>query len=277
MQHEAIEASIVAIHTQRRIEREQLQLELSLVADQIRRPDRPAPDTSSQDDKADIHNSPLQETSAEAVLFNVLDSVDPALTTKLSGCDDASKDRTGGDDALREAHILKHLTGSGRAAHLGWALAKRTLGFERALALCTIAEEDPKRKASTDRYFSWLLRMVMTNDGQIIVAQAAQRVAAKASKAATNQPAAPKEITAAPGEHPDMAGFRSAIAAEIGARTFEAWFSKIRMSREGDRLILTTPHAFCARYVEDNFGSEIVYTVQSHARTQALKVEYRVA
>src|SRR3546814_19634659 len=77
--------------------------------------------------------------------------------------------------SFRESYILRHLTGSGRAAHIGWTLAKRTLGFEHALALCAIAENDPKRKSSTDRYFSWLLKMIMTGDGHAIVAQAAER------------------------------------------------------------------------------------------------------
>src|SRR3546814_7765310 len=87
---------------------------------------------SSQGDNPVIHNRSTDSKSADQLLSEVLGSVESALTSKLTGDQDAQQDRTEADNALRESYILRHLTGSGRAAHLGWTLAKRTLGFEHA-------------------------------------------------------------------------------------------------------------------------------------------------
>lgn len=283
MQHDIIEANIVAIQTQRKAEREELQLELSLAPAKITRPDRVS-NSTPQDVSSVTHNRSLETNSAERLLSEVLDSVHPALTCKLSGADNAQKDRTEGDDALRESYILRHLTGSGRAAHLGWTLAKKSLGFDHALALCAVAEYDPKRRSTTDRYFSWLLKMAMTGDGHEIVAQASSRAAEKVStrsnddKAANDvSPALDAEVTSAPGEEPAMQVYREAIREEIGAPLYNSWFGKVRLSKRGNVLTVSANTPFSARWIEDNLGNAITYTVQTAENSQSLKVEFRVA
>lgn len=279
MQHDIIEANIVEIQTKRKSERDALQLELSLAGTRISRPDR-TPDVAPQDDNPVTHNRSTDSNSADRLLSEVLDSVDPALTSKLSGGNDAQKDRTDVDDASRETYVLRHLTGSGRAAHIGWTLAKRALGFDHALALCAIAENDPKRKSSTDRYFSWLLKMIMTGDGHQIVAQAAERAGKKVLKSSASGPSsvtASRQVEPAPGEDPSMKSFREAIRAEIGTPIYDSWFGKVRLSKTGNVLTISANTPFSARWIEDNLGNAIVYTVQTAANSQALKVEYKVA
>jgi DNA-binding Lrp family transcriptional regulator len=278
MQQDMIEANIVEIQTKRKAERDELQLELSLAANRIARP-IPVQDLTPQGDNPVIHNRSTDSKSADGLLSEILDSVETALTSKLSGDKEAQQDRTEADDALRESYILRHLTGSGRAAHLGWTLAKRTLGFEHALALCAIAESDPKRKSSTDRYFSWLLKMIMTGDGHAIVSQAAERAnsSISAATAKLRSPSAPAEVEAAIGEDPAMKMFREAIRAEIGAPIYDSWFGKVRLSKSGNVLTLSANTPFSARWIEDNLGNAIAYTVQTAANSQQLKVEYRVA
>src|SRR3546814_309868 len=133
MQQDMIEANIVEIPTKRKKERDELQLERSLAANRISRPIE-VQEMSSQGDNPVIHNRSTDAKSADQLLSEVLGSVESARTSKLTGDEDAQQDRTEADNALRESYILRHLTGSGRAAHIGWTLAKRTLGFEHALA-----------------------------------------------------------------------------------------------------------------------------------------------
>lgn len=178
MRHQEIESSIVAIQTQRKIDRERQQMELSLSANQIERPNVLS-NLSSQDAISDTHNRSTEHNLAVEKIRPVLDAIPESLKSKLTSSLSVDQDRLVGSEALTEAHILKHLTGSGRAAHLGWTLAKRTFGFEAAISLVTIAEEDPRRRSSTDRYFGWLLRMAIKGDGHDIIRQAADRVSTK--------------------------------------------------------------------------------------------------
>lgn len=283
MQHDVIEANIIAIQTQRKLERNELQLELSLAPNQICRPERVS-NTSSQGDRSDIHNSSTESNSADEPISRILDSVDPALTSKLSGGDDAQQDRTDEGASSKEAFVLRHLTGSGRAAHIGWTMAKRSLGFDRALALCAIAENDPKRRASTDRYFSWLFRMISTGDGQEILSQAAGRAATKLEKVAsgtTTTPSVPlastEPLEAVAGEDHVMLGYREAIRSAIGSPIYASWFGKASLSQAGDVLTISATTPFAARWIEDNLGEAIEHSVQAAATSKFLKVEFRVA
>src|SRR3546814_15686110 len=113
------------------------------------------------------------------------------------------------------------------AAQVGLTLAKLTLGFEHALALCAIAENDPKRKSSTDRYFSWLLKMIMTGDGHAIVAQAAERANSRIQTAspATRSSVPSTEIDATAGDDPPINHLREAIRADNGPPLHDSWIA----------------------------------------------------
>src|SRR3546814_16128833 len=74
-----------------------------------------------------------------------------------------------------------------------------------------------------------------------------------------------------------MKHFREAIRAEIGAPIYDSWFGKVRLAKDGNVLTLYANTPFSARWIEDNLGNEITYTVQTAANSQQLKVEYRVA
>src|SRR3546814_8286571 len=95
---------------------------------------------------------------------------------------------------------------SSRRRHTRCALVTgvQTCALPISLALCAVAENDPKRKSSTDRYFSWLLKMIMTGDGHAIVAQAAERANSRIPTAspATRSSVPATEIDAAAGEAP---------------------------------------------------------------------------
>src|SRR3546814_12441202 len=93
MQQDMIEANIVEIQTKRKTERDELQLELSLAANRISRPIA-VQDMSSQGDNPVIHNRSTDSKSADQLLSEVLGSVESALTSKLTGDQDAQQDRT---------------------------------------------------------------------------------------------------------------------------------------------------------------------------------------
>src|SRR3546814_20250397 len=116
---------------------------------------------------------------------------------------------------------------SSRRRHTRCALVTgvQTCALPISLALCAIAENDPKRKSSTDRYFSWLLKMIMTGDGHAIVAQAAERANSRLPTAspATRSSVPATEIEAAAGEDPSLKHFREAILAELDEPIYNSW------------------------------------------------------
>ncbi|WP_165356642.1 DnaA N-terminal domain-containing protein [Sphingosinicella sp. BN140058] len=275
MQHETIEANICAVHTRRRQERDRLQLELTLEADRIRRPVTASP-TTSQDDEAVTLNRPNHQDSAESGLSAILDSVDESLIEKLGPSGDPLA-----PEAEREAQILQLLTGSGRAAHLGWFLAKKTYGLDRAIALCAIAENDPKRKATTERYFGWLVRMAMTGDGHTIIEQAAYRARTKAgtagAKVCAPAPVPTAELRPIVGEDATMTAVRQAIKEDVGAGPYHSWFDHLTFDVTEDVVTVRARNAFNAAYVESNFGGAIEAALTLLPAADQRSVRYEVA
>src|SRR3546814_3753711 len=104
-------------------------------------------------------------------------------------------------------------------------------------------------------------------DGHAIVAQAAERANSRIPTAspATRSSVPATEIEAAAGEDPSMKHFREAIRAEIGAPIYDSWFGKVRLAKDGNVLTLYANTPFSARWIEDNLGNEITYTVQTAA------------
>lgn len=319
MQHEAIDAKIVAVQTRRRIDRERQQMELSLSADRIARPSLPS-NLSSKDAGSVTHNRSTNQDSAASdhpqgsstsKVGIVLASIGSDVLSRLFSDQNGDKDRTDACDALKEAQILKRLTGSGRAAHIGWTQAKRAFGFDGALALVAIADQDPRRRASTDRYFGWLLRMALAGDGHAIIEQAATRIAStgavdgmrhlaespgsrslksgetkisstnivtKLASAGKAAPAnTPTLINAGEGEELAMQAWRVAIREEMGQPAYDSWMSKVQLHRHGNVLTIRAQHAFVARHIDEHHGRAILFAIQTAANDQDLKVRYEVS
>ncbi|AXK44087.1 helix-turn-helix domain-containing protein [Erythrobacter aureus] len=305
MRHIEIEADLVAIQTQRKIEREQKQMELSLEADRIERPVR-VTDTSSQGVENDTHNRPNNHLLAVA---RTLDAVSPDLKREVSSNGDADWDRTG-DINAQEVHILSQLSGSGRASHLGWTQAKRQFGFEGALALLAIADKDPKRKASTDRYFGWLLRMALSGNASDIIAQAAKRAAntarskptpskgasapaprnndgatklsAHLSSVTSPQVVASSSTKARPASTTTSsfvaeAEWNKALRRQLGPDIHDRWFANVQVEQSGSNVILKAPNQFVAQWIGTNFGSAVESALKASTGNAGIKVEYEVA
>lgn len=180
MQHEDVVAGVVAVHTRRREEREAAQLELSLEADRITRPDRS--DTTSvspQGDAGVAHNRKGHNKDDGGTAASVaLDAFDWSRAATVAFGDSFENDRTWDQRDAVLAHISSAFTGGGRISHLGWATALQSLGRDRAVALYLVADRDPKRRKSPERYFGWLLRMSADGSHDVIVEAAGRATAA---------------------------------------------------------------------------------------------------
>jgi hypothetical protein len=182
MQHEAVMADVCAVQTRRKQDRALSQMELSLEADRISRPSN-ATQASSQGDADVTHNrTDIPDSDGSEAAAAALDAFDWRAAAYAGKHLSVEQDRTQDemDETLRS--ITGHFTGGGRASNLGWSAALNSLGRDRAVALYLVAESDPRRKASPERYFGWLLRMSATGDGHDAVVEAAKRAGAAAAK-----------------------------------------------------------------------------------------------
>jgi len=180
MQHEDVVAAMVAVHTRRRQEREESQLELSLEADRIERPERVlATSVSSQGDTGVALNRTghIRDDGSKAA-SDALDAFDATgAATSLLGIP-SDQDRTGVQHDAILAHVTASFASGGRLSSLGWATALQSLGRNRAIALYLVAATDPRRRQSAERYFGWLLRMASEGTHDVVV-----QAATRASKA----------------------------------------------------------------------------------------------
>lgn len=287
VQHADIVAGIIAIQTQRRQNREDAQLELSLAPDRIVRPDHMATSTSSQGDADVIHNRPEDPSDEEGA---VLDAIDRDSMGAFLLKDSGVMDRTEFIHGEMAALVTQRFTGGGRASHLGWDAAIRSMGIDRAVALYLVAEKDPRRRATTERYFGWLLRMHTEGAGEVIVEAAGRAVASCSPKArklaqragsdvvrpkpgARKKPSvvAPKrKVTTPPASgQPDLPvvgdavrkpardGIRTAIAAIVGERLYSSWIEPAAVVIEGDVVRVTTGTAFAAGWI----GNHMIATL----------------
>lgn len=182
MQHEDVMAAMVAVHTRRRQEREESQLELSLEADRIERPERVlATSVSSRGDTGvALNRTEHIRVDGGKLASDALDAFDATrAATSLLGIP-SDQDRTGVQHDAILAHVTASFASCGRLSSLGWAGAMQSLGRNRALALYLIAAKDPRRRQSAERYFGWLLRMASEGADDVVV-----QAAARASKAIT--------------------------------------------------------------------------------------------
>lgn len=192
MRHASIVAEICEVHTKRRMDIEASQLELGLAADRIERPGSVS-STSSRGDVSVAHNRPEGSPDcSRASVIDALRSVDPTIIADVPDGAFVGFDRT--EDLLSAAasHATSVFTRGGRTPSLAWSSAVNGLGLHAAVGLYAVASADPRRRASMERYFSWLLRM--TNDGK--GGEAVLQAAARAQ-------AAPKAANTKRGDHED--------------------------------------------------------------------------
>lgn len=286
VQHADIVAGIIAIQTQRRQSREDAQLELSLAADRIVRPDRFATSASPRDDADVTHNrpeDPSDEVGADAGA--ALDAVDRVRLAGFLAPDSVGVDRTEFGDDQTLALITRRFTGGGRASHLGWDAALRSLGRDRAVALYLVAERDPRRRATTERYFGWLLRMHADGAGEVVVDAAArameagspaakararragddvERPAPRARKAPRVKVPARTVTSPPPAGQPSLPTvddvrtdavrdpFRTAAAAVLGERLYRSWIEPAAIRTEGSVVTLSVGTAFTAGWIRNH-------------------------
>lgn len=270
MQHEAVTADIVAVQTKRKQERELAQLELGLEADRITRPTTSA--SSKGDTDVALNRTDLRDNDGRAVAASALDAIDPVAFATLSEHASVSEDRTLDPHAAILVSVNDRFTRGGRTSHLGWAAAIQTLGPARALALYLVAEADPRRRATPERYFGWLLRAAASGDGAI-VAEAANRAAASvSSRLTTPQPAIASTIASSfksiaaglgiptpepknpttPAKTVGACDLRldDAIRRELGPRIFESWLGGATITQADGSVTVVANNAFAANWIE---------------------------
>ena len=178
MRHGSVVAEICEIHTKRRVEAEASQLELGLGSDRIERPFG-ATSVSSGGDADVTLNRPLgSSVCSRANVVAALCSIDPTIIADVPAGAFVGFDRTEDLLSAAAAHATTRFTRGGRTPSLAWAAAVNGLGMQAAVGLYATASADPRRKASLERYFSWLLRMATDGKGGDAVLQAAARAAA---------------------------------------------------------------------------------------------------
>lgn len=309
VQHAEIVAGIIALQTQRRQDRDEAQLELSLTADRIERPDPTASNatsTSPRDDAGVTHNRPEPKNNdGVADAGAALDAVDRSELAKAIAPDSGSGDRTGFDDDQLLVLVTERFTGGGRSSHLGWSAALRTMGRNRAVALFLVAERDPRRRATTERYFGWLLRMFAEGAGDVVVEATARAVAAgpgaprekrrpepvtdierprrdvepvavrrvKPASPPSNQATLPT-IDDHAGDHVPLDPVRAAAHAILGERLYRSWIEPTQFVREGDIVTVVAGTGFAA----DWLGNHMKQTLSQAVRNALGEgVELRIA
>lgn len=224
MQHEDVVAAMVAVHTRRRQEREESQLELSLEADRIERPERVlATQTSPRGDTGVALNRTghIRDDGGKAA-SDALDAFDAARAATSLLVIPSDQDRTGVQQDAILAHVTASFASCGRLSSLGWAGAMQSLGRNRALALYLVASTDPRRRQSAERYFGWLLRMASEGTHDVVI-QAAER----ASKAIAADDATVRgSVGAAISNVVDMAAARAPHPKRIEERGRKAPLSR---------------------------------------------------
>lgn len=263
MRHKEILEDTARLHLVAREERDQRQFELS-IADQIavQRPSYPSP----RGDNSVTHNQrqePGYREPADPTEANHRADVLPALSAiALDKIPIPLAIETVSDDRAEYllklgAIIAQRLTGAGIAANLGWTSATRKLGQENAIKLYLLANADPKRRNSTERYFNWLLRQASSPTGNSIVNQIAQRIgAAKINPGALPDPAGRSEL-------PEMTKFRDRIEAEIGAELYTALFADSFLSKQGHNIEIAFSNPVLAQMAERSYGSTIRFIAQA--------------
>lgn len=308
MQHEEVIAGVVAVHTRRRQERDLAQLELSLEADRITRPvNLAATSVSSQGDAGVARNrSPHNKLDGTSSVLDALDSFDTSTAASVAFGGSDSQDRTEYSQDAILAHITSTFTGNGRTSHLGWASALQSLGRERAVALYLIAERDPRRRQSPERYFGWLLRTV-TDKASSAISEAARRasravqsraderascVAAPGIQAAEAESppllaSAMPDAAVAPGQISETTAptdsssqgaevdeaFQSALRRAIGEQVYASWLAGADIRLAGNTVRIKARSPFAASWIEGNLLEKIGHVVSArYSAAAAVKI-----
>ena len=313
MQHEQVIADIVAVQTKRRQDFERAQLELSLEASRIERPSF-ATSMSSQGDAGVTLNNPKRNytVGVDSEISSILTGIDQRAFASTGSYLDGFKDRTG---EFRDAMLLSitsRFTGGGRATHLGWGRALHVLGKDLAVSLYLIADNDPKRQATTERYFAWLLQLIGKPPGVDAIKVAAERaskaIACRISKPRKPQttayqfskgqgqrkpaparaigvvlPAMPNlsisqadkgaESNPAPDQDGEHTDLFAALRMNMGQAIYNAWIAHLKVEKVQDNLIrLTTTSSFTASWVESNLLDEMQRILSAHRKAKTVIV-----
>ena len=281
VQHEAVIGGIVAIQTKRKQDRELAQLELSLQKDRIARPVL-ATLTSSQGDTHVAHNSSKQinkdgNPAAENAL-TFLDTLDLRVLAGQSSHTFGSEDRTVDFYEEMLLSITRRFTGGGRASHLGWASALKQLGQQRAVALFLVAENDPRRRTSPERYFGWLLKISANPDMHDAIIQAARRAASVHQSPPPAQPLPPAEDEPQPAPTTKTIGnliepfaqpdenippasaapvIVTAIRSRVGEQLYRTWLNNASIELIEDEIVVEAKSGFAASWIDANLAGAI--------------------
>ena len=175
MMHEGLIEERAAAHEKRRAEREQSQFEMSFPDDRIER--RVSSMSPQGDTDVALNGKENNNIVPGARALEQLDSFSKAIATV------ADNDSVLGDGVRDKAFatITNVMKRGGTDPLLNWASAVTLYGVERAIALHQIAENDPRRRESTSRYFGWLHRSMKSGNDDPVIAAAARAKRALAS------------------------------------------------------------------------------------------------
>ena len=276
MMHQGLIEERKALHAQRRAEREESQFEISFPDDRI---ERGVSSMSPQGDTDVALNG--KENNNLVPCARALDELDvfaKAIAT-VAGDDSVHGD---GEQDKAFATITNQMKRGGKDALLNWASAVKLFGIARAVSLHQLAENDPRRRENTKRYFGWLARTLKEGNGDPVIAAAARATRAlkgsgedgprpapaedierpRPSKVVKLQkePSETKKTTATPppaepynGPAPTKDRMRTAL----GAHVYDTWLGscQIDVSAHKIRLVADTP--FKQQWIESQISKKL--------------------
>jgi DNA-binding Lrp family transcriptional regulator len=312
MRHRQIAAEICAIHTERRSRIEEAQLELGLTSERIERPG--ATRASSQGDAHVTLNrteGSLVRTAGAALAL--LHGIDLDLLPDVQPGTFGGMDRTEDEALAACAHVTGLLSRDGRVVSLSWASAVNAMGGRAASGLFALASADPARRASVERYFSWLLKMTLAGKDDPVL-QAKARIDRRAVAAAAKSQAATEKVLAAPVESEtpgevavetvpaaetereadavaredavavlcgggsadgrlDLGDAEAAVRRKVGPKIFEAWLSKAEFVLDDGDLVVKAKGEFATRWIEGHLAGQMQRAIDEVSPGTTVKVK----
>lgn len=276
MIHEGLIKERIALHEKRRAEREESQFEMSFPDDRV---ERRVSSMSPQGDTNVALNG--KENNGIVPCARALDQLD-LYSKEIATL--AGDDSVDGDGVQDEAFvtITNQMKRGDKDALLNWASAVRQYGIARAVSLHRLAENDPRRRESTKRYFGWLYRTLREGNGDPIIAAAARAMRAihgaaeegpraapdedierprTKKKAASNMPAA-KTNKAEPVSHPSPtyegpAPTPDRMRNALGAHVYDTWLGGCEISIGQSSIRLVADTAFKQHWIKSNIAKRL--------------------